>query len=504
MVISEYALRSGEVVKRPAGSLADTGPGYFDGVIDLHGHVPLHRQSGIPGKVPGALLVARGLKNCVPLLHSPVGCAFQRKINPFRPWDISFDTPCSRLTEVEAVFGGNDRLQEAIKAVAAKYQPELILVISTCVPDLIGDDFESVIKEARREVSCEVVYTTGNARRMPVGTQDALTAIIDRLVAEPDRKITAGVNICTLPAHNASFKIAELRNLLEDIGAVINGVYFIESTVEEVGKLARASLNITDYNQEWCRLAEKKFGMKSVALNQFAFLSLEEAPGSVEGTLSFLRYVAGQLQLGTGVERVLEQKEEEVTGVLRPWRELLGGRRLAMTYFLHGGAGPVLIKDLGMECGVLVVKTPGLYRTLKKQSVNQMLNQLLAFLKEYQQSEPVVLYDPSPAEEVAALKQNQIDLVLCPTMSNIAWYLQHGLKVFDEGHFVRQHARVGFNFVKQLACAVAAALKRKAGGEPLLGLLDYSADRERPHLTLPWARLVDCFQSVWFAEGKEE
>jgi nitrogenase molybdenum-cofactor synthesis protein NifE len=467
--------------------------------------IPLHRQTGVPGKVPGALLVAKGIKRCIPLLHAPVGCAFQRKVNPFRPWDISFDVPCSKITEVETVYGGNDRLFNAIRAVAEKYKPDLILVISTCAPDLIGDDFEGVIKEVRNEISCEVVYTTGNAKRQAIGVQDALSSIIDQLVEEPSEKLEYGVNICTMPAHNATFKIAELKGLLEEIGAKINGVYFIDSTVDQIRKLSRAKLNITDTPQEWCRLAEKKFGMKSLALNQFQFDSWDESPGTVSGTVKLLNYIAKELELSESAYEAIEMKKQQVENELSVYKERLQGKRIAMSFFLHGGTGPIMIKEFGMECGVFIIKTPALSRSLKRKAMEEMIRRNMNFIKKYQDYEPVILFDPTPDEEITAIKQNNIDLAVYGLIgANLSLYLKNGIRIFDEGRFSRYYVRSGFEFVINLAKEVEKAFYKPIAQEPLLSLLNYSHKKESPHLTEYWANIADCFQSVWYCDACEE
>ena len=127
-------------------------PLYYPGVVDMCAPIPLHHNATVAGKVAGVLSIAGGIKNCVSLLHSPVGCAFQRRINSLDPWEICFDMPCSGITEMDTVYGGSDRLYYSIKEVVKKYKPELIMVVSTCTPDLIGDDIESVIRDVREEM----------------------------------------------------------------------------------------------------------------------------------------------------------------------------------------------------------------------------------------------------------------------------------------------------------------------------------------------------------------
>jgi nitrogenase molybdenum-cofactor synthesis protein NifE len=138
------------------------------------------------GKVAGALLAVSKIKNAVPLIHGPVGCAFQRRINPFELSSNFYEIPipCTDMTDLDTVYGGEETLKESIKETYERYHPELIVVITTCQSDIIGDDVKATINEIKADIECDIVFSTGSLfpkRRdiSLVGTQDVLYAIVD-------------------------------------------------------------------------------------------------------------------------------------------------------------------------------------------------------------------------------------------------------------------------------------------------------------------------------------
>ncbi len=46
----------------------------------IYSAVPMHHLAAIHGKIAGAMVVANAIVDCLPLIHGPVGCAFQTKI----------------------------------------------------------------------------------------------------------------------------------------------------------------------------------------------------------------------------------------------------------------------------------------------------------------------------------------------------------------------------------------------------------------------------------------
>ena len=204
----------------------NTPPGFMRPLISAYG-LPLHGMTAIPGKISGALMIVDLIKDAVPLIHGPVGCAYQRKINPFRPFQIFYDTPCTDMNDVDIVYGGEDKLERGIKETYERYHPNLIVVITTCPSDLIGDDFGSVVEEAKEDVGCDVIYTAGDfvGRSKPVGQQDTLYAITDQMLCNNNNggmddveRNDGSVNIFTYQVHGIESIVAHEQGSEASIG----------------------------------------------------------------------------------------------------------------------------------------------------------------------------------------------------------------------------------------------------------------------------------------------
>jgi nitrogenase molybdenum-iron protein alpha/beta subunit len=69
----------------------------------------------------------------------------------------------------EIIFGGEDNLKKQILNVSRIYHPKIIVVLNTCVPQLIGEDIKGVIAELKEELEeCRVTYcNTGFKHPVP-------------------------------------------------------------------------------------------------------------------------------------------------------------------------------------------------------------------------------------------------------------------------------------------------------------------------------------------------
>lgn len=481
--------------------------GFLRPLISAYSTLPLHGITAIPGKISGALMVANSIEDAVPLIHGPVGCAFQRKINPFRPYLPFYETPCTDMNDLEVVYGGEEKLSLGIKETYEKYNPNLIVVITTCASDLIGDDFKSVIEEtkAKGDVDCDIVYTTGDfvGKTKPVGYQDALYAIVDQMLCngmgmetkEIDKNENS-VNLITFPIHGAGLKTAEMASVLSEMGIKINKICFNHTTVKDLYELPKADLTVTDYPMAWTRLMKERFGVdhyEILAWDRYKQTRDPElfSPYGIEGSARVLMEIAQQLGKEGEAEEVIAQRKKNAIERLLKLKKGLENKKVACMGGIHG-IGMSMLSDVGMKASVIIYKTQILESRLTPEAINETLDINVGLARKYG-SDPEVLVNPTIEEEIKAIKKTGTDLVLSIGASAHK-YNKEGIRTFDSMHFTLHHQRIGFETPIELAILLKEALKKPQRRNPLLSMLEY--DSYRNNLIPEWAALADMFATI--------
>jgi nitrogenase molybdenum-cofactor synthesis protein NifE len=457
------------------------------------------------GKVAGALLAVSKIKNAVPLIHGPVGCAFQRRINPFELSSNFFEIPipCTDMTDLDTVYGGEEALKESIKQTYERYNPELIVVITTCQSDIIGDDVKAAIDEIKADIGCDIVFSTGSlfpkARDISVvGTQDVLYAIVDQLLDDDERENEKkSVNVAISSVHGATSEMSEMKGILEKIGIKINGVYFdgtAATTVEDLKNMPRAELNIVDYPQAWAKLMKEKFGIEYIETFPMSLRRPEaSSPFGIEGGTKFFTEVAGKFGLEEKARDVIKEEKRKIEPDLERLRAKLEGKKIAISpiLFFHSGVIPILFSDLKMDARFILLEE------LKSHGANIVI---MKFVKLYLSRickkygmKPEMLVDFTPDEEIEALKS--VDLVIDSRSNDVVRYQMHGIKAFNAGSFSEHYGRIGFKTSLDLGAMLVKELNKPMQRSLLISMLDY--DARRPSLTEPWAKLEDTWRTLW-------
>ena len=123
----------------------------------------------------GAATAAIHLTDAIVIAHAPRACAFYtwqnisspgRRKNLFNrgilmPSAISPNYECTDIGQTEAVFGGMDALRESVR-LALERRPGAVIVISSCVSGIIGDDVLAVEDMSTPETPVIVIPADGD------------------------------------------------------------------------------------------------------------------------------------------------------------------------------------------------------------------------------------------------------------------------------------------------------------------------------------------------------
>ena len=256
----------------------------------------------------GAMQSVAAIPRAVPVNHCGPGCSDKQFMNlafynGFQGGGYGGGAvaPSTNASEREVVFGGADRLTELIDATLKVLDADLFVVLTGCIPDLVGDDVAAAVKPFQQQGAPVVFAETGGFHGNNFTGHERVTrAIIDQLVGEYDgKRVKGSVNVWSLlPYHNTFWRgdLTELKRVLTGIGLKVNILFGPESAgVSEWKAIPSAQFNLVIgpwLGLETARHLEAKYGQP--------FLHTPGLPIGSGETNAFLRRVASFAGLDKG------------------------------------------------------------------------------------------------------------------------------------------------------------------------------------------------------------
>ncbi|MFB9134942.1 nitrogenase molybdenum-iron protein subunit beta [Vibrio olivae] len=99
----------------------------------------------------GSVLCALGFENTLPYVHGSQGCVAYFRTYFNRHFKEPVACVSDSMTEDAAVFGGQKNMFAGLQNAYALYKPEMIAVSTTCMAEVIGDDLNAFIGNAKKE-----------------------------------------------------------------------------------------------------------------------------------------------------------------------------------------------------------------------------------------------------------------------------------------------------------------------------------------------------------------
>jgi len=410
--------------------------------------------------------VINGIRHVVPLVHGPTGCPLwvsdfvrTRECCEFRGVPLE-PTACTSLDESNIIYGGEGKLLEAVKEADRRYHPDLIVILSCCCSGIIGDDVESIAREAEQHVSCRVLAlrSEGFGGDFRSGYEDAFALIMD-LMDPPEKTMKGTINLigARMGPSLTEFTddLYEVTQLLREVGVKINAVIAGGCTIEELRRAREVELNASwcyDWGQRLGDIIEERFGIPYSRTGQpYGLTATEEWLMGIAKPLGMEQEAAAVIQRETArvlpdvayLQNALEGKTAlvEISEFPGPIRALSLARMAE-----ECGAHPVVlnlhpytikerlpsIKFL-LETGVNpeVILTKGLFRLGSFRSTRETELELEAIVQEL---DDVVFfgnaarYPPCPVVNLTIMNPPYLPHYGFRGIQNIAALLRHAMK----------------------------------------------------------------------------
>jgi nitrogenase molybdenum-cofactor synthesis protein NifE len=208
-------------------------------------------KNGSPALYPGARCplavitnVLSGIKGASSLVVGMAECTYYNKnIALTLQEDVKTNPTWSyALESKEVIFGCKKGVLEALEEMG-KTGVEVIFIISACVPETIGEDFEQIAREGTQKIHIPIISIQAahfKAYSASLSIQETFQSLVHIMERQERREKT-----CNLIGQGANqLKNSELVHLLSEEGVEILNYIPCEISVEAIKNAPSAALNI--------------------------------------------------------------------------------------------------------------------------------------------------------------------------------------------------------------------------------------------------------------------
>ena len=292
----------------------------------------------------GAATSAVHLRDAIVIAHSPKSCAYftwqnissAGRKNLFHrgilmPSAISPNFESTEIDNAQAVFGGMDSLEEKVKKAVAR-KPGAVIIVSSCVSGIIGDDIRQMEKYSTAEVPVIAIEADGDiSGDYMSGIELCMKSLAKRLFIRDYQNFSPAVRKVNLIAetsisNNSELNYLRLKRLLERMNIEISCRFLGDATAEEMRHFLEAPLNILAVDSQDGRK------MQAWLTEVFGCRFMEEAvPIGFHKTAQWLRKIGDFFECQEQAETIIEEEEKVYHDSIDALRSKLAGKKILMT-----------------------------------------------------------------------------------------------------------------------------------------------------------------------------
>lgn len=299
----------------------------------------------------GAQIVLLPVADAAHLIHGPITCcghSYNNRGTRSTVGDMHTYGFTTDMSEMDIIFGGEQKLRDSIKYIAERYKPKAIFVYSTCVTAMIGEDIDQVCKETSSEVRLPVipVDSPGFAGSKNLGNKFAGNSVVEHVVGTIEPKSVPENSINLIGEYNIAGELWQVEPILKAVGINILSRITGNAIYEELAYANKAQVSVVICSRALIsigRQLEEKYGIPYL---EGSFYSMKQT----KETLLKIADVLKNDELKERIEKYCAEKEKETYAELAPYLPVLKDKKV-LVYTGGVKSWSVLhqLEELGME-----------------------------------------------------------------------------------------------------------------------------------------------------------
>lgn len=299
----------------------------------------------------GAWIAMQPIADVAHLVHGPITCVgnvWETRSSLSSGEDLHTIRFTTDIGEKDVIFGGAQRLYQAILNIAKGYQPAAVFVYNTCTPALVGDDLKAICKAASAKIGLPVIpiNSPGFIGSQHFGSRIAAASLLEYVIGSAEPEYTTPGDINLIGDDNIAGKLWGVLPLFRKLGIRVLSKITGDVCYREICYAHRAQLNIITSSKTPVSIAqkmEKRYGIPY----------LEESFYGIENINRCLRNIAakiGDADLKERTEQLIAEETSQLQVALAPYRARLQGKRIVVyTSDVKSWSIILTAQELGME-----------------------------------------------------------------------------------------------------------------------------------------------------------
>lgn len=322
----------------------------------------------------GARVVLMPITDAAHVVHGPIACAGNS-------WDNrgarSSGSQLFRkglttdLRENDVVYGGEEKLHQALLEIAQKHHPKAIFVYTTCVSSLIGDDTEHICQLAQTELGIPVipVNAPGFLGDKNIGNRIAGEVLLKHVIGqELDTNISYAKNprtINLIGEYNIAGDLWGVLPEFKSLGITLQTAITGDAKFDEIRSAHRASLNVLVCSKSLTNLAHQMERRWDIPYIEASFYGIQETSNA----LLNIAMALGDKELLHRTQQYVQEREAFTRAQIAPYKKKLEGKTaILFTGGIKTWSMVSTLKELGIEvlAGGTQNSTPEDFLRMKK------------------------------------------------------------------------------------------------------------------------------------------